>query len=294
MGQSWCFFLGVLQIQSLSIERFKGAIEKSWWMNSKSVSVLYSDKNTLVIPILSVRIRLVCCYHCYPTSDSSMCKIWDVFSMCAAFEPCDAALSQKFPLLDISSEATAGFFIARIIGPAADAAGFGCWMLDSCFGTFDTWQQWKGACQPINSSRHQRLSHRICSTPAPNFESCHKLKDDMCEGSPICCRWSIRFWMLTIEDPDALNIIRRAAACWAMLPLSRATQDLNVFGDEARNRFFFSGRVFWDKKNPRLLFAVLYVMAGFATITIGGASTLLVTTAMLEDSCVGHAVLSPT
>lgn len=100
--------------------------------------------------------------------------------------------------------------------------------------------------------------------------------------------------MLTIEDPDALNIIRRAAACWAMLPLSRATQDLNVFGDEARNRFFFSGRVFWDKKNPRLLFAVLYVMAGFATITIGGASTLLVTTAMLEDSCVGHAVLSPT
>ena len=239
MGQSWCFFLGVLQIQSLSIERFKGAIEKSWWMNSKSVSVLYSDKNTLVIPILSVRIRLVCCYHCYPTSDSSMCKIWDVFSMCAAFEPCDAALSQKFPLLDISSEATAGVFIARIIGPAADAAGFGCWMLDSCFGIFDTWQQWKGACQPINSSRHQRLSHRICSTPAPNFESCHKLKDDMCEGSPICCRWSIRFWMLTIEDPDALHIIRRAAACWAMLPLSRATQDLNVFGDEARNRFFF-------------------------------------------------------
>ena len=45
--------------------------------------------------------------------------------------------------------------------------------------------------------------------------------------------------MLTIEDPDALNIIRRAAACWAMSPLSRATQNLNVFGDEARNLFFF-------------------------------------------------------
>ena len=41
--------------------------------------------------------------------------------------------------------------------------------------------------------------------------------------------------------------------------------------------FFLFGRVFWDKKSPRLLFAVLYVMAGFATITIGGASTLLVT-----------------
>ena len=102
-GSKLVFFLGVLQIQSLSMERFKGAIEKSWWMNSKSVSVLYSDKNTLVIPIDAVRIRLVCCYHCYPTSGSSMCKIWDVFSMCTAFEPCDAALSLSLSLSEIST-----------------------------------------------------------------------------------------------------------------------------------------------------------------------------------------------
>lgn len=157
----------------------------------------------------------------------------------------------------------------------------GCWTLALAFLTLGS----SGKALVNRSTRRDTSAFRIefvrHQPPAPNFESCHQLKDDMCEGSPICCRWSIRFWMLTIEDPDTLNIIRRAAACWAMSPLSRATQDLNVFGDEARNRvflpFFFFGRVFWDKKSPRLLFAVLYVMAGFATITIGGASTLLVT-----------------
>ncbi len=103
----------------------------------------------------------------------------------------------------------------------------------------------------------------------------------MCEGSPICCRWSIRFWMLTIEDPDTLNIICRAAACWAMLPLSMATQQLNVEVTKRKKRKInFFGRVFCfgsfgginSMEIPRLLFAVLYVMAGFATITIGGAS----------------------
>ena len=81
--------------------------------------------------------------------------------------------------------------------------------------------------------------------------------------------------MLTIEDPDTLNIICRAAACWAMLPLSMATQQLNV---EVTKKNLRMGFLFWEfggrnsMEIPRLLFAVLYVMAGFATITIGGAS----------------------